>query len=371
MDVLLSHTTALEVLRAPELRGRLSRVAGRVEVPGHAPSRAELKALLASVPLLRRAAQPLELLVSGTRRARSDLALTHAMTVPPPAGSAFEVARGVRCVSPEQVAVQMAPALTELGLVVLLSELMGLYAVAPFLEWGMFQRREPLTTPELVRAHLDALGRFPGVAQVRLALTRACVRSGSPRETKLSLRLGLKPALGGYHLRVLSMNEPLKVRRIHARLGSGVRKPDILLLAAADRGTPDATMPFRGVAVEYDGAAHYDEARHERDVIRHNELQALGFKEYVVGRRQYESLAYMDGLVRQVRDDLGLARIGLTRAEERRRRELRLQLFEELERIDGVAWDGRARELARSHREGVRAGGGQGDEVPVEAYGLR
>ena len=196
------------------------------------------------------------------------------------------------------------------------------------------------------------------------ALRHACVGSGSPRETKLSLRLGLKPARGGYGMDVLSMNEPLEVRRIHNRMRAGVRKPDILLRAPA-QATRNG-RPLLGAAVEYDGKDHASEEAHARDAERHNELTAIGLVEYIVTKRQYRDLSYMDGLVDLIRRDLGIPAKRRTRAEAARLRRLRQRLYEELERIDGVHWDGRERR--RAGQDGSRHDGW--DVVPVEAYGL-
>ena len=74
----------------------------------------------------------------------------------------------------------MAPRLTELELIFLLSELLGTYAIDLARQKGMWQRREPLTTPGRIRALLDALGTVRGVGMVRHALQRACVGSASP-----------------------------------------------------------------------------------------------------------------------------------------------------------------------------------------------
>ena len=147
----------------------------------------------------------------------------------------------------------MAPRLTQLELIFLLGELLGTYAIAPDLDAGMFNRRVPLTSPELVQAHLEQLGPAPGAAQVRSALAQACVRSNSPYETRLSMRFGLRPGLGGWHLNVLSMNEPLEVRRIVARLGTGVRKPDVFL------GSTREDTPFS--ALDNSPAANAELAR--------------------------------------------------------------------------------------------------------------
>ena len=369
MEVLLTHTTALKVLRRPDLQRRvMTALRDAAAVPDRAPTRAEMEAMLRRSPLLASLGQPLELLVSSaSARIGNDLVRTHVMSAPLPAGSTIKVAPGVHVVSPELLPVLMAPGLTELELIVLLSELLGTYAVDLARQKGMWQRREPLTTPDRVRAFLDALGPVRGVGMVRRALGKACVGSASPRETKLSLRFGLPAALGGWCLRVLSMNDPVEVRRIRDAMSTGVRKPDILLRA---RG-----RCAKGVAVEYNGGDHDSPEQQRIDIERHNELVAMGYDEFIVSAEQYRDLDYMDGLVARIREKLGLRTASLDPDKAARRRVLRQQLYEELELIDGVHWNGLARERARR----AAAAGGSGaagdfddgwDVVPVEAYGL-
>lgn len=367
MDILISHFSALEVVRLQTLRRALEeRHRCDALVPGRGPRDDELARLIAAAPSLSTLTTPVEVLVAGEAgRRRSRLVRTHVAPRLLPAGSAFLVAPGVCCVSPEHLVVQLAPRLTELELIMLLSELMGAYSVAPELEDGMYQRRAAVTTRELIEAHLDGLGTFAGVTRVRRALRRACVGSGSPRETKLALRLGLNPARGGYGLDVLSMNDPLEVVRIRDRMRTGVRRPDILLRAPA--GAMRNGRPLLGAAVEYDGKDHASEEAHARDAERHNELTAIGVVEYLVTKAQYRDLAYMDGLVDLIRRDLGTPAKRRTHAEAARLRRLRLRLYQELERIDGVRWDGIRRRREQAQAQGEDAGW---DAVPVDAYGL-
>ena len=105
------------------------------------------------------------------------------------------------------------------------------------------------------------------------------------------MRLGLKPALGGYHLRVLSMNAPLEVVRIGSALGSGTRKPDVLL------GSTSVHAPFSGVSFDYNGGVHRTPDAFERDARRQNEMLAVDFKNYVLTKSLYDDLDYMDDLV--------------------------------------------------------------------------
>ncbi|MBM6775387.1 hypothetical protein [Olsenella profusa] len=358
--MLLSHLSALEALRRQGTSALLdASESDAPPVPDVAPTHAELTERLGSDPALRGLEGPVDLLTTGARgHARTSTVTTHQQTTSLPPGALLRLSDDVWCTSPEQLAVQMAPRLTKLELVALLAELMGLYAIEPTTEDGMVQRDVPLATPENVGAHLDALGPVRGTAQVRRALALTPVRSGSPRETKLTLRLSLKPALGGWHLNVLSLNSSVEVQRIDRAMTCGVRRPDIVI------GGRDGQV----VALEYHGRRHDAPERLAQDAARTNELRAIGVGEYVVRREQYRDLAYMDGLVERIRADLHLPRVGLAPEERKRRRQLRQELYHELECIDGTHWDGRERARRAAEQE-VAAEGGW-DVVPVEAYGL-
>lgn len=358
MDILLSHTTALEALR---LYGRGAPSAS--DAPSSLPTKAELVSLIDRTPMLARLTKPLHLLSSGGRgRRRTKLAHGHLCGASLPKRSVMRLASGVLCVTPERLCVEMAPLLTQLELVVLMSELLGLYAIDPSAEDGMRQRDQPLMTPESLLAFLEDCPSARGTTETRNALALACVRSGSPRETKLSLRLALKPSRGGYGLNVLAMNEPLEVRRIENRMRRGIRKPDILIAG------PELPGGVRMVvAVEYNGRHHDEPCRLAQDAARSNELKAIDVVEFIVRREHYRDLDYMDGLAHLIREKLGMRAVSWTVREQALYRQRRRELYNELELIDGINWNGRERERrARS----VAALDSDWDTVPVEAYGL-
>lgn len=378
MDILLSHTSALEAIRSWDV-SRAS-AGATAEIPARLPVAHELRSLIDGSPRLGRLSRPLHLLAAGGRgRRRTRLVHEHMQGEPLPQGSVLRLEPGILCASPELVCVQMAPSLTQLELVVLLSELMGLYAVSPGQEDGMVQRSNPLMSPEGLLRTLDGLGARRGVRQVRMALAMACVRSGSPRETKLFLRLSLGQELGGAGLHVLSMNDSLEVRRIHDKMRVGIRKPDILIAG------PSAPGQLRKVvAVEYYGRQHDKPARLAQDVARSNELQAIDVVEFIVRREQYGDFEYMDGLIDTIREKLGVSRPALSEEQSRDYRRRRLALCAELELIDGVNWKGleRARGQGGGADDGEAGGGvgsgageaavdegpGSWDVVPVDAY---
>ena len=163
-------------------------------------------------------------------------------------------------------------------------------------------------------------------------------------------------------MHVLSMNEPLEVQRIIARLGKGVRKPDVFL------GSAHPNSPFSGVAFDYHGKVHEEPTSITVDLERQNELLGINFKVYTLNKDLYDNLDYMDGIVCRARVDLGMPRERLNPRERECRRVLRQGLHDELELIDGVSWKGKLRERAHMAQEEL------GSEppvelVPLEAYG--
>lgn len=345
MSILLSHTTALEALRRWDLQERvIGRVPCEARVPDGPPPPEGVARLVQSSQLLSSCERPINILVSENRlHGRGSLVKAHLISASLPPGSSVDIGPGVSCVSPELLSVLMAPGLTDLELTLLLSELLGTYAICPSAGRGMFVREQPLVVPGQLQGYLESLGSVSGTAKVRRALSVACVRSASPMETKLSLRLGLKPARGGYGLEVLSMNEPLEVERVGSLLSKGTRRPDILLRRPGGAGGAG----YSGVAVEYNGGDHEKDERVHRDIRRSNELKALGLKEYEISSAEYNDLDYMDWVAGRIREDLGMPKQELTRREAARRRERREKLYEELRLIDGVTWDGRRRAEAR------------------------
>ena len=318
MGILISHNSALEVLRRWELRHRLARAErGDIVLPASAPSAQELADAKRALPLLESLSRPLEILTArGRSGARSSGIVVHRWSAPLPPGSIIRLADGVACAAPELLAVLMAPSLTDLETVVLLSELMGIYAVAPGMEDGMFQRDVPLTDPSRILSYLAAVGPRPGT------------------------------------------NEPVRVCRLDGSFVVGTRRPDLVVTVP---GSGDG----RFVAIEYLGSHHNERARLVEDVTRSNELKAAGVSEYLIRSEHYSDLDYMDALIDGIRRELGQPRIGMTRETAARRRALRQSLYEELELIDGVVWRGRERARRRAERLSQEEAW---DLVPVEVY---
>lgn len=327
MDNLLSHKTALRLLRDPEL-GLVERPTNTTALcaPEHPVDAFTVRDLMSENSALRRAGEPLEFVASGRCGARRQASyISHVFGSPLPAGSVFQVRGGLWCCGPELTALQLAAGLSELELVVVLCELMGTYSLASGSDGGLVQRSRSLTDPDRLQAFLGKLKGTDGVKALRRAAALALPGSASPRETKLALRLCLPAKKKGYGLKLLSMNEPLEV----GRLGCGdkaLRKPDILIAPYEGSGASP-------VAFEYDGEeTHMTREGVLSDTVRGNELKAMGISEYRINRELYRNINYMEDIVAAARAEAGYPRRHRSPEYEYRQKLRHVELYRELER---------------------------------------
>ena len=346
MDIIVSHITALEVLRRWD-SFKLVEASEAVQnpiLPDRMPTAREIKASLEQLRPLSGATLPLHVLVASTAgRHPSPKAVAHLAQRDLPDGSFFSLAPGVFCSSPELVALQMAEYASDLELLMLVDELCGHYGVQPRSSKGLVKRRDPLTTIDKIRDFIDRMGPCRGGAKLRRALMQARERSGSPRESKTVHRLEFCPRIGGYGLEVVGLNDPVLVERADAALGEAqgrIRKPDIMLLAPAD--VPVGAIPFRGCALDYQGEYHRDEVQQGKDTNRRNELLACGIKPYEIEKEHYDDPDYLDWLVSSIRRDLGIEEPCLSTRAREARRARRERLRQELDKVDGLTWTGRS-----------------------------
>lgn len=122
--------------------------------------------------------------------------------------------------------------------------------------WGGDWDREPLSTPEELRALLERHRGKPGIRKARLAAERARVGSDSPKETQLRLALvdaGLpEPAVNQW------IYDPVTGERLH-------------------RG--DLTYDEVRIDLEYEGEHHSEEGQVQRDIARSERLQRADWLE--------------------------------------------------------------------------------------------
>lgn len=338
MSVVLTYTSALEALRLPEYPDLASSWDERSGyLSERLPTVDELERALADCPPLQRLSRPIHLLVSSDNTSHSSRLITRHVTRRTHPRDAFvRISGDVYVASPELIPLQMTRIATDLDEALLMSELCGAYAVAEGEESGMLQRREPLTTRGRIEAFLPRMRDCYGMGKVRSALPLVCADSGSPYESKLAIRLRADREIGGYGLKIVSMNEEISLEAIgRAFEERRIRKPDILILAPPSI-EPDPRMPFRGVAVDYKGKVHDERPVAERDDTRRNELLAHGFKPYELRKAHYDDIDYMDDIVTKIRRDLRLPSDDLAFG-----RAQRVALHDALELVDGVRW-GRA-----------------------------
>lgn len=328
MDIVISHMTALYLMRNSRFAYR---PASSCDLPCRTPTVDELREAAALCPALGELAGPWGVLLANKDSSRSTKRLNvHVWSTGLPKGPLVQVAPGIRCVSPAFLPLLVSSHLKPREMDLLLSELMGLYAVCEKIPGGLMQRRRPLLTPDGLREFMDALEGTWGTKKVRASLKTAPALAASPLEAKLYLRATLSFAKGGYNMGRVVLNEPQEIER----LGIGTmksRKPDLLFIGGEG-----------GVCLDYMGAWHDSDTQVRRDTQRRNELLANGFTPYEIYKEQYDNLAYMDNLMLAIREDLGMPPVDESREEAARRRQARHQLWETLEHVDLASWTRRS-----------------------------
>ena len=333
MTYVISHTTALEVMRARRFCDLLAHRDPHPTLPTGAPSASEVERWLGSSPIARQVSGPIVLLAEGeSARKRCRGFEVRTVGFDPPPGSLIRIDSSSTMVSPELLLLQMARVATPLELAMLVCELCGLYAIHPQGTRELIQREVPLTSTRQIGEFLNDVRGVPGAPTLRHATKMAFDLCASPQESRLAARVAWRRSDGGYAIPIVGMNESLEVRRISRRLDEAhVRRPDVILRLPGPGGP--------GIGLEYNGSDHLSEGRQQRDALRANELLAYNFKPYSIWRDQYQSTSYMDGLMDGViRSELGLPRhrpSARRAAVELARREA---LLAELNAIDGLRW---------------------------------
>ena len=323
MDIVISHICALQLIRCGYWPA-----AGQhcpCDLPTSMPTVDDVDRLKQLFPCLAALDRPIDVLVGNYAAGHATKrAVAHVRSAALPAGALFQLAPGVRCASPLFVPTLLTTGPTHLELALLLAELMGLYAIDETSEFGMVQRARPLFTKAQAQEFLDRLGSARGAKRVRRALEIAPEMAASPQEAKLYLRATLPLHQGGYNMGDVVLNDPVELRRISASIKTlRTRKPDLLFVAGE-----------KGACLDYMGAWHARGMQPAFDAQRRNELLAAGFKPYEIFKANYDDLDYMDGLMRSIQKQLGLARVYLSKERQVEYRRARENLWRSLERAD-------------------------------------
>lgn len=264
MTILLSHNTALELLRAvPPQSGLLMPVAEPVSTAElEVPCSAGLFSRLTRFGIGQGELHVLE--PRHCRKSRSRRMCSHVTSVSElPAWMLLQLEPGLLVAGPELCFIEMSRRVSLVGAVVLGHELCGAYSHFFRLVSGFYER-PTLTLVEKIALALDQLSGAYGVVPARRAL--AWVRDGSrsPMETVVSCELFLPPDLGGLGFAAPLLNYEVPLDSAASQM-TGAR------YCCVDVAYPDLRMGF-----EYDSAQfHRDTVRDRR---RREALQHMGWR---------------------------------------------------------------------------------------------
>lgn len=272
-------------------------------VPSKLPGHQEVMDIVSADSLLRELPMPLDLLLRTDNNSHTTaLANKHVARSTFPRDAFARLSNDAYCVSPELIAFQMARGASLERVALLIYELVGNYALDGCSTYGMTQRTVPLTSIEAIADMLQRRGRAHGTRKVREALPLVAPDSGSPMESKLALRIKAPVEQGGWGMQFTSMNRSMWLKRLNGRFEElKLRKPDILFCGSRDGSGP------RFVALEYHGAWHLQDEQVKKDEVRRNEFAVNGIKDYTIFKEQYDDLDYMDWLISQIGEELGVS----------------------------------------------------------------
>lgn len=295
MGVLLSHNSALEVLRAvPPQAGVLKVTDEPFDMRAAVSGVTSVRNALSSRDVLRQ--RPVHVLVapSRTRGIRGEVRVHQTRCTSIPAGLLRRLEDDLLCCGPELVFLQMANEASLVGAAVLGFELCGGYAHFSQLVSGFYDRT-PLTSREKIG---DALGKLAGVRGKRRAagaLDLVLDGSRSPMETVLTCALTFPNELGGCGFEAPVMNHEVV---LDGRASA---------LAGLSRCCLDLAWPEQMRAFEYDGAAWHADARADRR--RREALASMGWTINVIdladvsnGASLMSTISLIEGVVPRVGD---------------------------------------------------------------------
>ena len=154
-------------------------------------------------------------------------------------------------------------------------------------------RREALSSPEMLRKYLEHSAERRGIKTARQAVQYVRGGAESPMEIVVSMLLTLPRMYGGYGLPAAELNKEIVVK---SRAGSQQH---------TYRG--DLVWPRQRVIVEYDSDLHHSrQAELSRDALRRNALQDAGWRVVVMTKDQVYDEAAMDEAAAQLGRALGM-----------------------------------------------------------------
>ena len=230
-----------------------------------------------------------------------------------PPGSFVWDARGFAVPAPELLALLLGRALSSGRLLMVLSELCGLYALGAAGAVAV----PPLTTCEKIEAYACELAalrrglgqRVPrGMPAVLESLPHVAERAASPTEAAIALLLGLPADVGGFGLPAASLNQKIVV--------------------AGSEYVCDLAWNDGSCLLEYQGETHKQRWRRASDRRKHNALRGDGRVLLEAGRDDLMTFAGMNQLASVLADVLGASLPPATKEALQRRIDLRTEVLE-------------------------------------------
>ena len=265
--ILLSHNSALELLRGIPPQVRDWEPAGELPMDVHSTDLASLRGV--SLPGLGiRQSQACVLVGRGARESKSREFRTRWFGLPViPEGLMLQAEDGVYVAGPELCFIQMAQLLSPVGSVVLGCELCGAYSHFSQLISGYYER-PPLTSVEKIAGAIERMDGLYGLSRARYALQWVRDGSRSPMETVASCDLFLPGHEGG-----LAFAPPT----LNCRVGLD---DEAFAITGTRSCYVDAGWPGQRRGLEYDSLEFHKNP--EWDAHRREALQHMGWDIYSI-----------------------------------------------------------------------------------------
>ena len=245
-------------------------------------------------------------------RVRTNRITTHVWGISVPKGSFLELMEGLYLSSPEFCFLQMASHLDLIDLIRFGYELCGNYRIDSDSPYG-FASVTPLTSKKKLTDYLQRSNGIPGTVKATRAARLIRDSSNSPRETALSMMLGLPTRLGGWQFGDHLLNHPLETDE-----GGWT----------TTRRYIDIYWPDSGFGIEYDSDYfHADSKRLANDSFREKTIALQGVRLMRLTNRELNSSRTRDLAFKLIAAELGIRLRNTSLDVLNRRRSLALRLL--------------------------------------------
>lgn len=306
MSIFLCAQSAVAAYRSLAVLSRLRRGLHAMTTPS-VPSSAQAIELAQrlQIPL------PLHVLVDRVGARRNNKAVVCKVSSTMAGVRAFlEIAPGVFACSPEALFLQLAAGSDFENLLMLGMELVGGFAPNKAARKGLLMR-EPLTTPEALRDHIEASPSGFGCDRARDAARYLLPDARSPKEAEIALMLALPRRRGGRGVEGLVLN-----RRVDL-------PPEGRVIAERSHLVCDIFCETARLELGYDSDDnHLEREDHESDKRRENALRTAGIGFVPMTNGQLHDWATFDAVARRFAHEAGACFKYTSRAIDERQHEL-------------------------------------------------